>query len=92
MKIIPSETRLLGHWDFSNGAARADDVCARIEVLTRTYLVKIAVSPDGWDVLFEDPVDRRLWELTYPNSELHGGGPPMLTHVSAEHAHEKYHS
>ncbi len=29
-------------------------------------------------MLYRDPADNRLWELSYPNSALHGGGPPML--------------
>ena len=56
------------------GLAResADAVCLRIEHLTTKVFEPLAVSSDGWDALYRDPADGRLWERTYPSSELHG--------------------
>ena len=62
----------------------------RIETLIKDYLVKITTDETGWDVLYQDPEDNRYWELTYPESELHGGGAPVLRHLSVVEAHDKY--
>jgi hypothetical protein len=31
-----------------------------------------------------------LWELTYPQSYLHGGGPPALYKIDENEAHKKF--
>lgn len=41
-------------------------------------------------VLYEDPVDGRLWEHSYPKGDMHGGGPPALTVITLESARAKY--
>jgi len=69
---------------------RVDAVAARIKELTDTHLRTIAVTENGWETLYRDPTDLRFWELTYPHSEMHGGGPPMLRCITAEEAHAKY--
>ena len=46
----------------------------RIQQLIRDELVKI----------YRDPKDARLWELSYPQSEMHGGGPAKLTCISSQ--------
>jgi hypothetical protein len=56
----------------------------RIQQLIRDELVKIAKDSSGWRVLYRDPKDSRLWELSYPQSELHGGGPSKLTCISSQ--------
>ena len=44
----------------------------------------------GWETLYRDPRDGRLWELTYPQSEMHGGGPRRLHVLSRDEAAAKY--
>ena len=79
IKIAPSETALIGRWLPSNqGGSVADDTCRRIEVLVCGQLKELGRDPSGWDALYRDPEDGRLWELIYPNNELSGGGPPEL--------------
>jgi Immunity protein 27 len=56
----------------------------RIQQLIRDELVKIARDLSGWRVLYRDPKDARLWELSYPHSEMHGGGPAKLTWISPQ--------
>lgn len=90
MKLLPTETHLTGKWLPKDGRVIADDVCARIEELTRTYLRELGRDASGWDALFVDPADGRLWELIYPESGLHGGGAPELRHLSTQQAKEKY--
>ena len=55
---------------------------ARAAQLTAMKLVKLASRAGGWISLYRDPEDNRLWELSYPQSEMHGGGPPLLRVVS----------
>ena len=63
---------------------------SRIAWLTATALTRIAQSADGWDTLYRDPADGRYWEHTYPQSELHGGGPPRLACVALDAVRSKY--
>ncbi|CAH1649613.1 Imm27 family immunity protein [Chelatococcus asaccharovorans] len=58
--------------------------------LTYDYLTKIAVAPEGWAVLFQDPADGRYWELTHPLGHMHGGGPPRLCNITADEAGRRY--
>lgn len=53
-------------------------------------LVKVANDESGWDTLYVDPTTKVYWELTYPHSEVHGGGPRSLKIVSGEQALQKY--
>jgi hypothetical protein len=70
----------------------ADISSQRIEWLTTTVLEKIAISKDygAWETLFRDPDDGRLWERTYPEGHLQGGGPPTLKIIDKEQAKKKY--
>ena len=90
MKLTPQEVKLVGSWTFVNGNVTADDVTRRIEHLTQHHLIEIGRDASGWDVLYRDPDDGRLWELTYPSSEMHGGGPPTLQLLDNEAVRHKY--
>ncbi len=89
-KLGPVGTKLVGRWEYCDGAVRPDAVAKRIAQLTNGYLAKLANTNDGWDTLYMDPDDQRFWEHTYPESGSHGGGPPMLCEISSEAAHKKY--
>jgi hypothetical protein len=84
------ESDLTGHWLDTADRLVGDEVCARIEWLTRERLERVASDASGWDTLYRDPRDGRLWEHTYPDSHLHGGGPPRLTVLASELAAAKY--
>jgi Immunity protein 27 len=88
--LLPNETELTGRWQPVAGKMTADDTCSRIQELTNHQLTKIATDPSGWRVLYRDPQDSRLWELSYPQSELQGGGPPRLTCIPAHQAKATY--
>jgi hypothetical protein len=79
-------------WLFENSANRGDAVCERIEWLLGKHLRKVANSPQwgDWEVLYVDPTDGRYWELTYPQGDMQGGGPPQIRVVSAEEAQARY--
>jgi len=91
-RLQPHENELIGQLVESNGRIDGDEVCDRIDWLVTHVLNKIAFSPEsgGWDTLFRDPTDGRLWERTYPQSHMHGGGPPALFRMTPEQARKKY--
>lgn len=88
--IAPDETTLIGAWTRAGERVVEDAVSQRIRSLVRSYLKLLATSDDGWKKLFQDPADGRLWELTFPFSKTHGGGPPALMVVDEVKAREKY--
>lgn len=90
MKLNSNEIKLVGQWFYENGTIHKDDISKRIEWLINNQLEKIGVDQSGWDILYIDPTDNRYWELTYPKSEMQGGGPPTLTLISKEIANKRY--
>lgn len=70
MKIQPSETQLTGKWLSREGRAVADETCRRIDDLVTSHLKQLGRDSGGWDALYHDPDDGRLWELTYPQSDF----------------------
>jgi len=84
--IAPDETLIRGAWFMTTRGMETDAACSRIAALVQTRLIKVATSSDGWNQLFRDPADGRLWELTYPQSSFHGGGPPCLKLMSPHDA------
>jgi hypothetical protein len=51
---------------------------------------ELATTDDGWAKLYRHPTNLSLWELTYPHSEQHGGGPPSFKKISPTGASVKY--
>ena len=90
MDIEPSETIITGQWIIRNGHVVGDEACHRIRSLASSYLEKIGWDTSGWETLYRDPNDGRYWELTFPQGELHGGGPPQLRCLVADEALQKY--
>lgn len=90
MKLRIDETMLVGRWLKTERGVVGDDVAERIRMLTSGYLDHLAADPSGWEHLYADPDDGRLWELTYPHGEWHGGGPPCLKVISMDIARQKY--
>ena len=90
MKIQPNETEIRGTWTVVKGRVEADSNCRRINELVAHHLRRVAKDASGWDSLYVDPSDKRFWELTYPESALHGGGPPCLMCIPQDEARKKY--
>lgn len=88
IKLQSNKTDLTGEWKLVGGKVVSDEACERINLLTSQHLEHIAVG--NWEKLYRDPEDGRYWELTYPHSDWHGGGPPRLTCLSEEEAQTKY--
>jgi hypothetical protein len=90
MKLLPHETDLVGKWRLVNNAIEIDSTCRRVERLVKDQLTKVGSDPSGWDTLFRDPSDGRYWDLTYPQSDSEGGGPPRLKWIAKDDAMQKY--
>lgn len=91
MKALqPNETDLLGDWVVRGAQVEGDETCQRIKWLVDEKLQEVTTDASGWDILYRDPADGRYWELTYPLSHMHGGGPPRLTNLPSEQAKSKY--
>lgn len=90
MRLSPDETEVRGVWRLVAGHMEADENCRRIEALTSSLLTEVGRDRSGWDVLYIDKSDGRLWELIYPEAEMHGGGPPVLRCLNDAKAREKY--
>jgi hypothetical protein len=90
MQLRPNESDLRGQWVLVDGKIVKDEVSTRIENLTVKCLNRVKKDKSGWNTLFRDPSDGRYWELTYTDSEIHGGGPPQLTVIEGLLAVEKY--
>jgi hypothetical protein len=89
-KIASNEREIRGEWLVRQGEVQADANCRRIEALLSDHLHILGTDASGWDQLYQDPDDGRYWELTYPQSELHGGGPQLLRCLTLEEVKEKY--
>jgi hypothetical protein len=90
--VTPDEVEIVGGWVFDGARAHADPASERIEHLVAKVLVRLASSEasGGWETLYRDPTDGRFWESTYPQSHMHGGGPPRLAVIAADAAKRKY--
>ncbi|NVK73288.1 MAG: hypothetical protein HWE24_07400 [Oceanospirillaceae bacterium] len=76
------DIEIIGKWTFENGEMIPDDNCRRIEKMLQNELIVLESSKEGWTKLCEDK-NGTLWELTYPESHLHGGGPPKLRRLNS---------
>jgi len=86
-----SEDELVGRWEMVQGRMTADETAQRIDWLVEHELTHVAADDSGWMNLYRDPLTGGYWELTYPQSEMHGGGPPKLTRLDEGEARNKYH-
>ena len=90
LALRPDETLLKGEWIVSASGVVGDETCKRVEALTTDVLEHLANDTSGWESLFRDPADSRLWELYYSRGEMHGGGPPGLRNLTELQARSKY--
>jgi hypothetical protein len=88
----PQEVALVGKWVAAEGRVVADATCQRIQTLVERVLERLVDHPNdqGWTTLFRDQRDGRFWELTYPESQLQGGGPPALHMLSPTEVESRY--
>jgi hypothetical protein len=84
----PQEDMLVGHWVQITTGVIGDEACKRIESLVEKCFELVAEHPEegGWRTLYRDPRNGQLWERTYPQSHMHGGGPPSISRITVEQA------
>jgi len=90
MTLHPYEKELRGNWYYRGGTIQEDEICERIKYLISYHLIEIGIDESGWCKLYQDPRDNRYWELSYPESEMHGGGAALLSNVSLQEVFKKY--
>ena len=90
MALRPEEYELLGSWLPRGTGVAGDSIEERIQSLIRDHLVRLGESDDGWQTLYLDPSDGRYWELSYPRSEMHGGGPARLAALTLDEAKQRF--
>jgi len=81
---------LIGQWLAHGSSVVGDATCERIAWLVAERLQEVARDASGWFTLFRDPSDGRLWERSYPQGHMHGGGPPRLTLITMAQARLRY--
>ena len=79
--LTHTETIIAGTWNYKNGTVVEDLNCKRIKYLVDNQLEHISTDNSGWSKLYFDGSSEQYWELSYPQSSSHGGGPPTLTRV-----------
>src|SRR5438093_12221683 len=90
-ELESEEVDLCGNWLVQKDRSVIGDATEqRIQWLTTEKLDASQMISSGWETLYRDPRDGRLWELTYPQSEMHGGGPRRLHVLSRDEAAAKY--
>jgi hypothetical protein len=57
-----------------------------IQDLITNQLDQVKVDSSGWLSLYRHRDSGEFWELSYPQGEMHGGGPRMLRRVFLSHA------
>lgn len=85
-----SKQIITGKWIKEGKNIIKDSNCALIKKKLTNDLIKVAISIDGWDILFKGRNFDLYWELTYPQSELHGGGPARLESFNYNEIKNKY--
>jgi hypothetical protein len=86
MKELGSnESEIRGKWVLVDYKMQGDAACKRIEWLLQNRLKQLVVNEKS-ESLHIDPSDNRYWLRTYPQSYMHGGGPPMLKCIAKSEA------
>lgn len=76
-----NQKEIIGKWIFQDGKVLADENCSIINLMIENDLIEFETSDDGWTKRYKGN-DETIWELSYPESHLQGGGPPKLTAIS----------
>jgi hypothetical protein len=68
-------TTLTETWVSEGGRIAKIGDTVEIDRLLVAELEQLGAADGGWRKLFRHRADGRLWQLDYPQSEMHGGGP-----------------
>ena len=81
--LSQEENEIVGQWLSFNGVITPNEECKRIEWLISSQLILVGEDATGWERLYKNPENGQYWLLSYPQSNLHGGGPPRLKVIEA---------
>jgi immunity protein 27 of polymorphic toxin system len=56
----------------------------------RRNLVQVVVDDVNWKVSHRNPVTGEYWKEFFPQSKMHGGGPPVFVKISEEEATREF--
>jgi hypothetical protein len=90
MQLLENEIELKGAWHEEGSGVVANEVCVRIQWLVENSFKEIASL--NWETVYQDINDSRFWLLTYPQSNMHGGGPPSINIITNSQVKEKLQS
>jgi hypothetical protein len=79
---------IIGGTRVENGKVLSDESSLLIDELIHHRFTRVAQR--GWYLLYLDPVLGNYWELSYPQGNLHGGGPPRLDQLTASDVLDLY--
>jgi hypothetical protein len=68
-------------WVMLDGKMVAEGDFATIETLLAD-LDRVTDGDGGWAILYQHRNTGEFWELTYPQGEMHGGGPRRLRPIN----------
>ncbi len=88
--LAATETEIRGQWSYTDGIIHEDDNTKRIHWLLDRCLTYIGADESGWQKLYVNPGDGQYWELSFPQSQWHGGGPPTITRIDKDVAQQQY--
>ena len=88
MKLLPDEVLLEGAWIKTENGVDGDETCKRIHWLIENSLE--FVKSGNWEGVYLDTHDGRHWLVFYPQSELHGGGPPSMRVIDENEIGERF--
>ncbi len=75
---MPAPTELNDGWSFRNGQRVVESDTALIDSMLANELDVVRTAEEGWTIIYRHRQTGQLWELSYPRSEMHGGGPRRL--------------
>ena len=82
--------KYVGRWIVDNGKVVGNRECDIINKLISTELTFVADRDSGWVRLHRNSSTGIYWELSYPQGELHGGGPPTLETLTEDEVVQRY--
>lgn len=77
-QVLSNLGDLSDKWVLRDGRMSNEGDARLIDALISNELTEVAVSDNGWRKLFRHRKTGCFWELSYPHSELPGGGPRRL--------------
>jgi hypothetical protein len=80
---VPSDRAdLVDQWIMRGSRMSLEGDARDIDALLSNELIRMTATDGGWRILYRHRTTGALWELSYPQSEMHGGGPRRLRELT----------